>query len=217
MRETDFNVSVRELDMTLILLFYLVAPLVLIAFMYASGNRSWRRLIAVPVAFYSLPVLVVIGFYVFRAPIQQGKFLAELGPVLSLLFPPEDLYDPLATTLMIAGKDQYTLGFTHKYVGYHAVEITVPGKAPIAKLEPELQVSIEVFDRDKHLYSDGPGKGYGFWGRDDHGLSFLRYRVPGNLPVARPLTARVTISGDLDGFLKGRDGATLQITKVADE
>ena len=65
--------------MTLVLLLYLIAPLVLVLFMYMSGTRSIRKLITVPVAFYSLPVLVVVGSYLLRTPIQQGKFLAELG------------------------------------------------------------------------------------------------------------------------------------------
>jgi hypothetical protein len=203
--------------MTLVLLLYLIAPLVLVLFMYLSGTRSLRKLITVPVAFYSLPVLVVVGFYLLRTPIQQGKFLAQMGPILSLVFPAEDLYIPLATTELVSGKNEYTLRFTHKYVGHHAVEISVPGKAPFGKLEPELQISLEVLEGDTLLYNDGPRKGSGFWGRDDHGLHFTWYRVPEDLPVARSLEARVTISGDLKGFLRDREGTTLSITKVSDE
>ena len=203
--------------MTLVLLLYLIAPLVLVAFMYLSGTRSLRKLITVPVAFYSLPVLVVIGFYLLRTPIQQGKFLAELGPILSLVFPPEDLYVPLAAKELAEGRTEYTLDFGHKYVGYHAVEISIPGNAPFGKIEPELQVLLEVFDGDKLLYRDGPVKGSGFWGRSDHGLHFKRYNVTEDLPVSKHLTARITVSGNLDAFLKGREGATIGITKVSDE
>ena len=203
--------------MTLVLLLYLIAPLVLVGFMYLSGTRSWRPLVTVPVAFYSLPVLVVIGFYLLRTPIQQGKFLADLGPILSLVFPPADLYVPLAAKELAGGQTEYTLDFGHKYVGYHAVEISVPGNAPFGKIEPELQVLLEVLDGDKPLYRDGPVKGSGFWGRDDYGLHFSRYGVPNDLPVSRPLTARITVSGNLDAFLNGREGATIGITKVSDE
>lgn len=203
--------------MSIVLLLYLIAPLVLVLFMYLSGTRSLRKLITVPVAFYSLPVLVVVGFYLLRTPIQQGKFLSQMGPILSLVFPAEDLYIPLATTELVSGKNEYTLRFTHKYVGHHAVEISVPGKAPFGKLEPELQVSLEVLEGDTLLYRDGPVKGSGFWGKDDHGLHFSWYGVPEDLPVAKPLTARITMSGDLKGFMRERDGATLSITKVSDE
>ncbi len=203
--------------MTLVLLLYLIAPLVLVGFMYLSGTRSWRPLVTVPVAFYSLPVLVVIGFYLLRTPIQQGKFFAELGPILSLIFPPEDLYVPLVVKELEDELTEYTLDFGHKYVGHHAVEISVPGKAPFGKIEPELQVVLEVLEGDKLLYRDGPVKGSGYWGRNDHGLHFSRYGVPKDLPVSRPLTARITVSGNLDVFLKGREGATIGITKVSDE
>jgi len=203
--------------MILVLLLYLIAPLVLVAFMSLSGKHSRRALITVPVAFYTLPVLVVLGFYLLRTPIQQGKFLARLGPVLSLVFPPGDLYDPRATAELADGQNAYTLGFIHKYVGHYAVEISVPGKAPIGKLEPELQVSLEVFEGDRLVYRDGPAKGSGFWGADDHGLYFTLYGVPEDLPVSIPLTARLFITGDLTRFLRGREGAMLGITKVSDE
>ena len=203
--------------MTIALLIYLIAPLALVVFMKLSGTHSRRALITVPVAFYSLPVLVVIGFYLLRTPIQQGKFLAELGPILSLVFPPEDLYVPLAVKELAEGRTEYTLDFGHKYVGYHAVEISVPGNAPFGKIEPELQVFLEVFEGDKLLYRDGPVKGSGYWGRNDHGLHFTRYSVTEDLPVSRPLTGKVTISGDLNRFLEGREGATIGITKVSDE
>ena len=203
--------------MTIALLIYLIAPLALVVFMKLSGTHSRRALITVPVAFYSLPVLVVIGFYLLRTPIQQGKFFAELGPILSLIFPPEDLYVPLAVKELAEGQTEYTLDFGHKYVGHHAVEISVHGKAPFGKIEPELQVLLEVLEGDKLLYRDGPVKGSGFWGRNDHGLHFTRYSVTEDLPVSRPLTARIAVSGNLDAFLKGREGATIGITKVSDE
>jgi hypothetical protein len=203
--------------MTLVFLLYLIAPLILAGFMYSTGTRSWRKLITVPVAFYSLPVLVVVGFYLLRTPIQQGKFLAQLGPILSLVFPAEDLYVPLALVRLEPGKVEYSLDFTHKYVGYHGVEISIPGKSKIGKMEPELRISLKVFEGQALLYSDEPDKGYGFWGKEDHGLHFARYRVPEDLPVSKPLRAKITISGDLSGFLEGREGTVLSITKMSDE
>ena len=203
--------------MTFVLLLYFIAPLVLVLFMYLSGTRSLRKLITVPVAFYSLPVLVVVGFYLLRTPIQQGKFLSQMGPILSLIFPAEDLYIPLATTELVSGKNEYFLRFTHKYVGHHAVEISVPGKAPFGKLEPELQVLVKIFDGDKLLYEDETSRGYGFWGKEDYGLHFSRYGVPADLPVSRSLRAEVKVQGDLNVFLEGREKATIGITKVSDE
>lgn len=203
--------------MTLILLLYILAPLALAALMHASGNRSRRALIAVPVAFYCLPVLVVTGLYLFRAPIQQGRFLADLGPVLSLVFPPDDLYEPLAATSLRSGKQHYRLEFRHRYVGHHSLEISIPGGAPISKLGQDLQVLFEVSNGTGVIFRSGPAGGTWFRGRDDHGLHFTRYAVPGDLPVAEPLSAAVSISGDLERFLQGRENATLGITKVSDE
>ena len=203
--------------MTLVLIIFLAAPLALGALMYASGNRSWLALITVPLAFYTLPVLVVAGFYIFRAPIQQGRILAQLGPVLSMVFPPDDLYIPLALTELSDGVTEYTLSFTHRYVGHHALEISVPGKASMEKMEPELKIGLQVYDGQTLLLSDGPKSGSGFWGKNDHGLHFTWYDVPRDLPVAVPLKARITVVGDVGGFLEGRQGTTIRITKVSDE
>ena len=203
--------------MSLVLILYLIAPLVLVAFMYQAGSRSLRTLITIPAALYSLPVIVVFGVYLLRAPIQQGKFLGQLGPVLSLIFPPEDLYTPLVSAALLSDRKEYTLSFTHKYVGHHAVEISVPGRSAIGKLEPELMVSLEVYQGETVLYRNGPVKGSRFWGKERHGLSFSRYRVPEDLPVSSPLTAKVVVRGDLGGFLTGRTGAMLSIKKMSDE
>jgi hypothetical protein len=203
--------------MTIAFLIFLIAPLVLVALMYMSGTRSLRKLITVPVAFYSLPVLVVIGFYLLRTPIQQGRFLAQLGPILSLVFPPEDLYVPLASISLELDKVEYSVDFTHKYVGYHAVEISIPGKSKIGKIDPELRVFIKVFLGDKLVYEGDTGPGYGFWGKEDYGLHFSRYGVPKELPVSRSLRAEFHVQGDLNAFLEGREKATIGITKVSDE
>lgn len=203
--------------MTIVFLLYLAAPFALLGLLYLSGIRSKRLVLAIPAGFYLLPVVMVAGLYLFRTPIQQGKVLADLGPMLNLVFPAPDLYLPLATVELKAGQKEYTLHFSHKYVGMHAVKIAIPGRAGMKSEAQDLRVSWKVFDGDHMLLEAGPAKGSRFWGKDDHGNHFLWYRVPRDLPAGKQLTARVIISGDLSGYLKKRPSATLSVTKLSDE
>lgn len=203
--------------MTIVFLLFLAAPFVLLGLLYLLGIRSKRLVLAIPAGFYLLPVVMVAGLYLFRTPIQQGKVLADLGPLLNLVFPARDLYLPLATVELKAGLKEYTLDFSHKYVGMHAVEIATPGRASMKSEDQDLRVSWKVFDGDRLLYEAGPAKGSQFWGKDDHGNHFLWYRVPMDLPAGKQLTARVIISGDLNKYLEKRPSATLSVTKLSDE
>jgi hypothetical protein len=203
--------------MTLALFLYFLLPLSLVSVLLILGVRSKLVLIGIPSAFIALPVLLVLGLFLFRAPIQQGKVLAGLGPLMSLVFPADDLYEPLVTVALRSGTAEHELSFAHKYVGRHAVKITVPGKFGIEKLENDLQVSLRIYDGASLLHEDGPKVGGQFWGKDSYGLHFTQYSVPQDAPVGTPLSAVVHINGDLKQFLEGRDKATLGIIKMSDE
>jgi len=203
--------------MILILLLYIFLPASIAVVLYFLGVRSRRFLMGVPAGFLTLPILLVLGLYLFRVPIQQGKILAGLGPVLSLVFPAHDLYEPLAGVEIQLGKGNYKLTFIHKYVGRHAVRVDVPGRFGIEKLGHDLRITLRLYDDQTLLYETGPGEGGQFWGRDHYGLYFVKYRVPQDAPAGVPLTADIHISGDLGRFLKDREGTTLKITKMSDE
>jgi hypothetical protein len=205
--------------MFLLALVYLLIPIAFTAVLYVLGARS-RMILAVPVVgFVLIPVLLVAALYLFRSPIQQGQVLSGLGPILSLVFPADDLYEPLAIVPLEAGKTEYELAWKHKYVGRHALSASVPGKAKgMTAMEPKLAVNMEVFEDGEFVFGGGTGKASLYWGREQYGMHLVWYRVPRDQPVSRPLKGVITVtSSDLDLFLENYPGATLRVVKVSDE
>jgi hypothetical protein len=203
--------------MILLLLIYLALPFVLVALIYLSGIRAKRVFIAIPTVFLALPVMVIGGLYLLRIPIQEGKVLPGVAPLVGLVFPADDLYEPLATTDLTGDRSEYTLSFSHKYIGLHAIEISSPKEFMPEDENRNLNISLKVFEGDRIIYEAGNAKGSKFRGRDDYGLHFVGYRVPEVLPVARELTAKVVISGDLEEFIVERKAASLSVVKMSDE
>jgi hypothetical protein len=185
--------------MTLILIFYSTLPFLLLGLLYIFGIRSRRTFLTVFLTFLLLPFLVVALLYIFRTPIQQGKVLVDMGPLLSLVFPADDLYLPLTTIEVTSDQTEYEKGS-----GYE-------------RDQQNFRVILEVFQGGKVVYRAGPSKGSRFWGKEDYGLHFNTYQVPKDLPVRTELTARVTITGDIGAYLAKHGEAFLSITKMSDE
>jgi len=203
--------------MMLLLILWLSIPALLMGFLYMIGVRSRGRLIAAPLILFLLPFLAAALLYLFRTPVQQGKILSGMGPLLNIVFPAEDLYDPLVTVDLEPGINDYILSFSHRYVGRHAVEISSPRGSGFEDAQQNFHVTFEVFHDGRIAYYAEQLKGSMFWGKDDHGLHFNTYRVPKNLPVGYELTARVTVRGDVDDYLEKHGAARLRITKMSDQ
>jgi hypothetical protein len=189
----------------------------LLGLLYIFGIRSRRTFLTVFLTFLLLPFLVVALLYIFRTPIQQGKVLVDMGPLLSLVFPADDLYLPLTTIEVTSDQTEYEIKFSHRYVGRHVVEISSPEGSGYERDQQNFRVILEVFQGGKVVYRAGPSKGSRFWGKEDYGLHFNTYQVPKDLPVRTELTARVTITGDIGAYLAKHGEAFLSITKMSDE
>ncbi len=177
-------------------------------------------LMSIPVTVIGLPVCLLGLLFAFREPIQRGDILQNtaLGPLLNLVAPPPDLYHPLCTIDLEPGKTEYTLDFSHKYLGNHALMVSSP--KPSREERPDysdIAVTLSVSDGEKALLNIGPERAGQFWGRTDYGALLARYKVPGDLPVSRSLVGTVNISGDLDRFLERRGNTTLKIQKFSDQ
>jgi hypothetical protein len=198
-----------------------VAPAAFVALLLlALRVRSKRMIVGLPLAVLLLPVLLVASIYMVRAPIQQGKVMSEWGPLLSLLFPADDLYVPLAEEKLLPLKSVYTFYLTHKYVGNHGTSISVPSSnnRPEPAVEQRLKVYTSFFRDEKTIMkSEGAAEGSPFIGLNQYGFSYSRYRVPRDVPVAERLRVEVTVRGDLESFLKEHSGAKLVVRKESDE
>lgn len=196
-----------------------LAPAAAIFLLLLALRVSPRKLLfGIPLGAIFLPTVIVVGTYVARKPIQEGKVLAEFGPLLNLLFPAEDLYIPLAEVRIQAGQTAYNLDVTHKYVGNHAVEVYVPSSMrPEWPAEKRLQISTSYFIDGRPIRTMEGSEGSQFIGANQYGFIYSWYRVPRDLPVGERLRAQITIRGDLGAFVREHGGATLAVRKMSDE
>ena len=180
--------------------------------------RSIKYLVGVTIVFLFLPIFLSVGAYVFRAQIQQGKFLPELGPLLSLAFPADDLYAPLAVESLSPEKSTYKFKFPHKYLGNHAVFIEIPSEIrPEFKIEKDLSLTVKIQEGDKLLLWKSEDRGSPFLGKGRYGFYYVGYKVPKDVPVSKEISMEINIGKDVDHFLKTHEKARLIVRKSSDE
>mgnify|MGYP001398699496 CR=1 FL=1 len=202
--------------MTIIIVF-LTIPVIIFIGMLLLRVRSKKLLIGIPTAVLCMPFVFGFLIYLARTPIQQGKFLPDFGPLLNLVFPPDDLYKALAEENLSPTKKIYIFNISHKYVGKHGISIIVPSPdGPDFKKKEPLKVSTRFFRGDKIILECNES-GSWFWRNDAYGFEYSYYSVPSNLPVSEPLRVEVTIYGDIDAFLKQNKGARVAVKKMSDE
>lgn len=202
---------------TLILIFLAIPALIFVGLLLLK-IRSKKLLMGIPIAILCLPLVLGFGIYLARTPIQQGKFLAEVGPLLNSIFPPDDLYKTLAEENLSPTKATYIFNISHKYVGNHGIFIIVPSDRPSIKYRKSLGVSTRFFIGNKLIFEKPNDNHAGqYWGIDTYGFFFSNYNVPRDLPVSEPLTVEVTIHGDIDAFLKENLAAKVAVKKMSDE
>lgn len=202
-------------------LLYIVATAVvvlIIGFVIKAKKRN--VLLAVPVTVLGIPIIFGGLLFALKNPIQQGKILKNttLGPLLNFVSPPPDLYNPLASIELEHEKSEYTLLFSHKYLGNHALKVSSPN--PPNEDNPrydDISVSFSVFDENKEVFKMINGKPGQFWGHNDYGAFFAWYRVPRDLPVSKQLKAEIKITGNLKKFLHRRGNTIVKIQKYSDE
>lgn len=205
-------------SMTGILLFYLVIPTGLFVLLWLFRVRSKKFLFGIPVFVLCLPIVFGVGLYVLRTPIQQGEFLPELGPLLSLVFPADDLYETLVEETVSTKKNTYSFNLSHKYVGNHAVFIEVPSN-PRSKLivETGLKLNVIVTKGDKELFAARADRGSPFLGKGRYGFYYVGYKVPKDIPVSTGVKLEVQVAGDVAQFLKNHGMAKVVVRKRSDQ
>jgi len=195
----------------------LAIPVLIFVGLLLLRVRSKKLLMGIPITVLCLPLVLGFGIYLARTPIQQGKFLADFGPLLSLIFPPDDLYKALAEEKLSPAKTIYVFNISHKYVGNHGISIIVPSSSgPDFNNKEPLKVTTR-FLRGGKIVLESKESGSQFWGNDTYGFDYSYYTVPKDLPVSEPLTVEVTIHGDIDAFLKENKAAKVAVKKMSDE
>jgi hypothetical protein len=159
---------------------------------------------------------VAILIFLLKNPIQRGKIFPQIGPLLNLVLPADDLFLPLAASPLDPKKLEYVLTFQHKYVGNHQLKISFPRIGALVSPKHNLEVSLTVTDGERALLNQFSNAPTSYWGATDQGLIFISYRVPDNLPVSKTLNATFGVGGDIKSFVEKYGPATLTLRKGSD-
>lgn len=199
-------------------LYFLAIPVSTFILLWLFRVRAKKYLIGIPLFILFSPVLFGTGIYLLRTPIQQGVFLAEIGPILSGVFPAEDLYYPLAEEPINPEKSTYIFNVTHKYVGSHAIFIEVPsGRQKSWDYEKSFKLKTEITEGTKILFTDNADQGLPYrYSNNKYGYRYISYEVPENVPVAKLVTVTIKIENDIKSFLERHKGAKIVVRKKWD-
>ena len=204
--------------MTILLIILIALSIVVLIGPVLLGVRSKRLRAAFFVLIFCLPLLLGYGIYLARKPIQQGYIFSHLGPLLNLLSPPDDLYAPLAEEQLVSAKRTYLMHVAHKYVGDHAIEIVIPSEGSVGTQgQIQLGISAKFFHANQVVFQSAEKNGWPFWGINSHGFGFVRYSVPSDIPVRKPLHVEITVQGDIESFLRENGTSMIKLVKSSDE
>jgi hypothetical protein len=142
---------------------------------------------------------VIVAIFALNERIQQGRFLSALAPFLQFCMPAKDLHTPLVSDPIDVSNDvklfEYT--FTNRYVGSHAFGVMAKGLSPsIADATiPAFSMAVEfIVDGSQVLMAQAEDPAYCFWSDHGDGYAFLRYKVPGDVPIGKAVHCRVKIT-----------------------
>jgi len=121
--------------------------------------------------------------------------LRQLG---QLLFPPDDLYTPLAIVPAdLSEKRPVEFEYRHRYPGRHSLDLDVPAPRSVGVPWAGLgALHCEATCTDsggRHIEAHGtPGSPY--WRADGWGVSLIEYSVPGEMALSSTIRCRVSCS-----------------------
>jgi hypothetical protein len=138
-------------------------------------------------AFALLSLAIILGGLAFlRAPVLEGKMLGALRPYYVLLFPPEDLYQPIVRFAFDPNDEKtiHSFSFSHRYFGAYSAGIYVEKAFDYHEKKPWIsRLDLRCTGGGASLVSSNLGaEPSPFLGSRGNGFQLVHYQVPGNLP-----------------------------------
>jgi hypothetical protein len=162
-----------------------------------------------------LSCLVAVGIGVSVAA-RHAYLLPTYGSVLNLLFPPHDLWVPLASAPVQKGVRRYGFTVRHKYPGKHEVTISIRRHPGMAHFPGDLRVTLEIQEGGGRRMKRS-GSGTAFWGSKRQGDAFCTYSFPRDVGARGNVVCTVLIDGDSDALVERYGDVKIEISKAPDE
>jgi hypothetical protein len=161
--------------------------------------------------------LLIIGSVV--GIIIAGSFFARRTlPLFNMLFPPQDLFQPLAKKEVDITRPgtKVQLEFTPKYPGNHELDLEVE-KLEEGSLNGKFVMSV-VITNEKSEQMHGKIKPYGsYWGADSKGFPLLSFNVPEDISIGKTGHVEVTIATPDVEFARYHGATHLVVRKGSDK
>lgn len=172
------------------------------------------------IALWILGVLavVVVAIAAARQPILEGRYLGVIRPLYMLIAPPADLYTPLVISpaVLDVSSASYRFAFEHKYAGAHEFGISVqkPVLMSVKTYDWGARYRVVFSVEGKILKTEIVGLNPSPWWRQNgSGFFFLRYEVPRDLPLGKPITCEITVQEAGRGFHSQYGSASFFVSK----
>lgn len=203
--------------MILVLVAYFFICITLVMLFIFSKKVMRKVSLALLILFFIVPVSFILFLALCKTPIQEGRILADFGPLLLLFAPPEDLWQPLAHEEIKGDKRIYKFRIFHKYVGNHCLVLSFDRLGSMQIVKHDLKMRFLVRKEETVLCDKTLEKAWPYWGRDESGLTFYKYKVPQDLPIREPFVAEISIQGDIEEFIEHYGTTELILRKASDE
>ena len=151
-------------------------------------------------------------------------YLRLHSPIFNFFFHPKGLYDDLASTKLEIGRtgSKYGMPFETRFPGNHSVDLILEKPNIDGKYFGNYELEIRITNKDKkvillkRIIPTGPD--YAFWGgQANSGCSLLRFKVPSDIPLRKPLLAEISVIRSDTNFEKNYGNVRLVIRKFSDE
>lgn len=145
-------------------------------------------------------------------------YLRKNNTVCNFIFPPKGFYEPLVTMKLEYDKSEYEFEISHMYPGGYSVAIDVPTSDGIGVMyERYFQTSVEIETGAEQIYKrDASYPNLNYWRDVGGGLTLDIYDVPNLVEKGKPVSFKISILGDIAGFVEKYGEAKIVMSKYSD-
>jgi len=181
-----------------------------------------RRITITIIAVSGVILILLASAALFNKTILRSNVPVWVKSVVILLFPPNNIYDPLVVeTLDISdGHAKTNVAINNRYMGSHEIGLLFSKFDPALlyqrKYELHLLANITCYVGDELHYSQSLNMGDPFLGKIGSGFSLATYVVPKDLPLDQSINCVFSVSNLNKEFVEKYGPVKLYIKKISD-
>ncbi len=178
----------------------------------------WKATIVITIIGFLLSA--IFSLLLFNDEILRSRSPGIIQAMITLLFPPDDLYGPLAIeSIELVDTETNRLAYQHKYPGRHEIGILLGGEDARHTFEVGTNIVLHAkieCEAGGVEYSRVIDEGSPFIGRYGSGYTLDVYNVPDDLPLDARVICEITITGLNTDFVRRQGVHRVFVEKFSD-